>query len=139
MAAAPPPPAPLAAAPPPPAPPPPAPLPPERLARRTDLSGLAFTTTAELAPIDGAVAQQRAADAIRLGSGIPVRGFNVFAIGASGARIRQAVTAVLAEATSARPSPPDWVYVNNFAVPHRPRAICCLPAGRPRCRRRCST
>jgi len=104
-------------------------LPPERLARRTDPAGLDFTTTAELAPIDGAVVQPRAADAIRLGSGIPVRGFNVFAIGTSGARIRQAVAAVVADATGARRSPPDWVYVNNFAAPHRPSAIA-LPAGR---------
>ena len=28
-----------------------------------------------------------------------------------------------------RPPPPDWVYVNNFATPHRPVAIA-LPSGR---------
>ena len=104
-------------------------LPPERLARRTDPASLAFTTTAELAPVDGVVAQPRAADAIRLGSFIPVRGFNVFAIGASGARVQQAVARMLVEPANARPKPPDWVYVNNFAAPHCPRAIK-LPAGR---------
>lgn len=104
-------------------------LPPERLARRTDPASLTFATTAELAPLDGAVAHPRAADAIRLGRAILVRGFNIFAIGASGARVQQAVARVLAEAGDARPQPPDWVYVNNFATPHCPRAIR-LPAGR---------
>ena len=104
-------------------------LPAERLARRTDLAVLSFATTAELTPLDGVVTQARAGDAIRLGSAIPVRGFNIFAIGASGARVQEAVARVLAEPGSARPTPPDWVYVNNFASPYSPRAIR-LPAGR---------
>lgn len=106
-----------------------APLPPDRLARRTDPARLGFQTTAELPPLDGVLAQKRASDALRLGSGIPVRGFNIFAIGASGARLQQAVTRVLADATRDRPRPPDWVYVNNFTEPYRPRALP-LPAGR---------
>lgn len=105
------------------------PLPPDRLARRTDPSSLGFATTAELPPLDGVLAQPRASEALRLGSGIPVRGFNIFAIGASGARLQQVVAGVLREATGTRPEPPDWVYVNNFAAPYRPRAIK-LPAGR---------
>jgi lon-related putative ATP-dependent protease len=104
-------------------------LPPERLVRRTDPAVLSFSTTAELTPLDGVVTQARAGDAIRLGSAIPVRGFNIFAIGASGGRVQEAVARVLAERGSARPTPPDWVYVNNFASPYSPRAIR-LPAGR---------
>ena len=58
-----------------------------------------------------------------------VRGFNVFAIGANGARIQAAVRTLLEEAAGKRPQPSDWVYVNNFATPYRPVAID-LPAGR---------
>ncbi len=106
-------------------------LAPQRPAWPTDPASLDFTTTAELAPIDGTVAQQPAADAIRPGSGIPMRGLSVFAIAASGARIRRAVTAVLAEATSAR---------RMCSTAENPSAVqiascrCSWPGARPYCR-----
>jgi predicted ATP-dependent protease len=116
-----------------PAPPPPAagvaPLPPDRLYRSADLAALAFETTAELAPLPGLVSQPRADAAIRFGTEIGQRGFNIFVIGPSGARMQQAVRAVLDDAARARTLPSDWVYVNNFAAPHRPRAIA-LPGRR---------
>ena len=43
--------------------------------------------------------------------------------------MQQAVEAVLKDAAQERPIPSDWVYVNNFADPHKPVAIA-LPAGR---------
>ena len=43
--------------------------------------------------------------------------------------MREAVKAMLAEDAARRPSPPDWVYVNNFMKPDRPIAIE-LPSGR---------
>ena len=58
-----------------------------------------------------------------------VRGFNIFAIGANGAHIQGSVRALLEDAAAKRPKPSDWVYVNNFATPHRPVAIA-LPPGR---------
>ena len=58
-----------------------------------------------------------------------VRGFNIFAIGANGARIQGSVRALLDDAAHQRPKPSDWVYVNNFATPHRPVAMA-LPPGR---------
>ena len=59
---------------------PPSPLPPERLYRAADLAALSFATTQELAPLDGLVDQPRAHEAIRFGTDMAVRGFNVFAI-----------------------------------------------------------
>jgi len=85
-------------------------------------------TTAELAPLPGLIEQSRAQDAIRFGTAISQRGFNVFAIGASGARIRQSVRALLDDAACQRPQPGDWVYVNNYVTPQQPRALA-LPAG----------
>jgi predicted ATP-dependent protease len=102
-----------------------------QLYRPTDLSSLAFSTTAELQPIDGLVGQARALEAIRFGTQVDKAGFNLFVIGPHGARMQDAVKAVLAGQAETKPSPSDWVYVNNFADPDRPLAIE-LPAGRAR-------
>jgi len=99
------------------------PLSAERLYRAADLDALEFETTADLAPLRGLITHPRASEAIVFGTEISQRGFNIFAIGASGARIQQSVKALLEDAARARPLPADWVYVNNFASPHRPRAI----------------
>ena len=110
-------------------PPTPAALPADRLYRPADLSALSFETTAEIEPIEGLVGQQRALDAISFATRIKKPGFNLFVIGPSGARMQQAVEAVLQEAGRKKARPADWVYVNNFAEPHKPIAIA-LPAGR---------
>jgi lon-related putative ATP-dependent protease len=107
------------------------PLSPEHLYRRTDLSRLVFSTTVDLQPIDGMVGQARASEAIRLGTKVDKAGFNLFVIGPSGARMQEAVKSVLAEEARTRPSPSDWVYVNNFADSDNPIAIE-LPPGRAR-------
>jgi predicted ATP-dependent protease len=105
------------------------PLPADRLYRAADIAALSFDTTAELATTRVLVDQPRAYPAIRFGTKMGVRGFNIFAIGANGARIHASVRALLEEAARGRPKPPDWVYVNNFATPHRPMAIS-LPRSR---------
>lgn len=105
------------------------PLSAERLYRVTDLSALAFESTADIEPVDGLVGQQRALDALEFGTRIGRPGFNVFVIGPSGLRVRRAIEQVLQEAVDDRERPSDWVYVNNFSDPRRPVAIE-LPAGR---------
>ncbi len=108
-----------------------APLEAGRLYRATDLSNLTFSTTADLSPIDGLVGQARALEAIQFGTRVDKAGFNLFVIGPNGARMHEAVKALLAKERRARRSPSDWVYVNNFADPDRPVAIE-LPNGRAR-------
>ena len=108
-------------------------LPPERL-RRAAAFQLADTLPAQPA-IEAPAAYPRAAEAIRFGATTSARGFNIIAIGSPGARIREVVTALLAEATRQRPAPPDWAYVNNFTTPHRPIALS-LPRGRAQLLRR---
>lgn len=105
------------------------PLPAAALYRQADLSLLDFATTAEIPPLEGLAGQDRVGEAIRLGTGIAARGFNIFAIGQGSARIAEAIRPLLGEAAAQRPSPSDWVYVNNFATPHEPLAIA-LPPGR---------
>jgi len=100
-----------------------------RLYRPAAIDALEFASTAELAPLPGLVEQTRAQEAIRFGTGIGQRGFNIFAIGAPGSRIRQSVRALLDEAAHQRQQCDDWVYVNNFTAPHQPRALS-LPSRR---------
>jgi predicted ATP-dependent protease len=99
------------------------PLSTDQLYRSADIGALEFNTTADLAPLPGLINQPRAHEAISFGTEIGQRGFNIFAIGASGARMQQSVRDLLNEAARARPLPADWVYVNNFETPHRPVAI----------------
>jgi predicted ATP-dependent protease len=109
----------------------PQPLPADRLYRHADLSALDFTTTAELSPLPGLNEQPRAQEAIDFGAGIAARGFNIFAIGSTGARIQQSVRMLLDDAAGSRPAPSDWVYVNNFNAPHRPVALALPPRRGP--------
>src|SRR5512137_470974 len=106
-----------------------APLNADRLARRVDPATLPFATTAEAAPREQAIGQARALDALRFGARMSAPGFNLFVIGAPGAGIDRTVRALLAEKARSEPPPPDWVYVNNFAAGHKPRALA-LPPGR---------
>ena len=65
------------------------PLPPDRLYRQADIAALRFETTRELAPLRDYADQPRAHEAIRFGTEMAVRGFNIFAIGANGAHIQE--------------------------------------------------
>jgi uncharacterized membrane protein len=100
-----------------------------QLARCVDPAALPFATTAEAAPHDEAIGQARALDALRFGARMQAPGFNLFVIGAPGAGIDRTVRALLQEKARSEPPPEDWVYVNNFAAGHKPRALA-LPSGR---------
>ena len=106
----------------------PHPLPPESLYRHSDLSRLPFDTTEDLEPLEGIFGQQRAREAIDLGVAMRAKGYNVFILGPAGLG-KHGLALELLEVRAARePTPPDWVYVNNFEHPHRPRALR-LPPG----------
>jgi len=107
------------------------PLPPERLYRSADLSSLSFQSTADLEPAEELAGQQRALDALAVGTRIRTPGFNLFVTGPIGMRAQRAIEQVLREAAGERQNPSDWVYVNNFNDPRKPVAIE-LPAGRAR-------
>lgn len=107
----------------------PSPLSPAVMIRRADLSGLSFKTTRDLPAAPMLAGQQRAEEAIRLGTSLGARGFNVFVAGATQSGVAPSLRSLLE--TVPQPSKPlqDWVYVNNFAVQHKPIAIA-LPHGR---------
>ena len=108
---------------------PPPPLSAKNLRPVSDPSAFHFKTTAELEEVNGLIGQERAVDAIRFGTEIKRKGFNLFVLGSPGLGKHAAVSRHLEEKAEAEPRPSDWVYVNNFEVNHQPIAIE-LPAKR---------
>ena len=103
-------------------------LSPDDLRRRCDPDSLGFTTTAELEPLERLIGQDRAIEAIGLAAGIRSSRFNLFVHGPEGTGRHTAVLSILHAEAATRPAPPDWVYVHNFDMPAKPRALS-LPRG----------
>jgi hypothetical protein len=104
---------------------------PEDLRRRLDPATLPFQTTAEVAPVETTIGQPRAAEAIVFALEVGARGFHLYAAGSPGTGRESTVLAAVRSFAATRPTPPDWVYVHNFAEPDRPRAFP-IPAGQGR-------
>src|SRR5215510_10525564 len=104
---------------------------PDDLRRRLDAATLPFNTTAEVAPVGTTIGQPRAAEAIEFALEVGARGFNLYAAGSPGTGRERTVLAAVRSFAATRPTPPDWVYVHNFAEPDRPRGFP-LPAGKGR-------
>lgn len=108
-----------------------APLPPGALRRRTDPAGLGFKTTVDVEPLNEALGQERAMEAIRFGIGMVQDGYNMFALGPDGIGKHRMVRQFLERQAATEPVPADWCYVHNFESPHKPQAVS-LPPGRAR-------
>lgn len=105
------------------------PLPVEALRRVCDASQFGFSTTAELEPLEDTLGQARALEAMRFGVGVRHQSYNLFAFGPPGTGKHTTVLQYLKRKAQQDPVPSDWVYVNSFKDPHRPRSIQ-LPPGR---------
>ena len=103
----------------------------EDLRRRLDPAALPFQTTAEVTPVKTTIGQPRAAEAIAFALDVGARGFHLYVAGSPGTGRESAVLAAVRSFAATRPTPPDWVYVHNFAEPDRPRAFP-IPAGQGR-------
>lgn len=106
-----------------------APLAPVKLRHTCDSARFKFKSTAELKPPKDILGQERAIDAIELGTGISHDGFNLFVLGAHGCDMQGAVEELLQTKARRQEPPCDWVYLYNFAAPDKPKAMC-LPAGK---------
>lgn len=106
-------------------------LTPSELRRTVSPSSLGFKTTDELEPISGLIGQERALRAIEFGADMRSHDFNLFVLGPPAAGKSTAVRSYLEKKAAGAPVAPDWVYVNNFEDPNRPKAIK-LPNGRAR-------
>ncbi|MHB0856821.1 MAG: Lon protease family protein [Anaerolineae bacterium] len=98
------------------------------LYRAVDIEQFDFETTADLSDLDQFIGQPRAVDAMEFGMGIKRDGYNVFALGPAGTGKQSFVTESFERQARHESVPSDWLYVNNFDEPHKPRAIQ-LPAG----------
>lgn len=88
-----------------------------------------FASTAELQGLEGMLGQERAQEAAEFALDIRREGYNLFVMGPSGTGKRSLVTDLTQRAARRGAVPPDWVYVHNFAQPHKPHAMS-LPPGR---------
>ena len=107
------------------------PLPVAELRRAVDPTALGFKTTTELEPARGLIGQDRALKAIQFGANMGSHDFNIFVLGPAASGKTTAVRQHLERKVKDQPTPPDWVYVNNFETPNRPLALS-LPTGRAR-------
>lgn len=107
------------------------PLAADLLRLRTDPAGLGFKTTAEVAPLNEALGQERAIEAIRFGVGMVQDGYNMFALGPDGIGKHRMVRQFLERQAAGEPVPADWCYVHNFENAYKPQALS-LPPGRAR-------
>jgi predicted ATP-dependent protease len=101
------------------------------LRRATNAKALGFKTTDDLEPAAHGFGQDRALKAVDFGLKMAAHDFNIVVLGPPAAGKRTAVRAHLGKALADISTPPDWVYVSNFADAGRPRALK-LPAGRGR-------
>ena len=104
-------------------------LPPALLYRRCDPAELPFELCSELEEAPGLIGQERAVEALDFAVRMRRKGYNVYALGASGTGRHSMVEDLLRQRAESEPTPPDWCYVNNFDDPQQPRRLQ-LPAGR---------
>lgn len=88
-----------------------------------------FKTTAEIKPLEKIIGQPRAIEAIRLGSELFAKGYNIFVTGLSGTGRLTTVKRILEDVTTTSPTTYDYCYVNNFHQEDHPRLIK-LPKGK---------
>ncbi|MEM1525048.1 MAG: ATP-binding protein, partial [Nitrososphaerales archaeon] len=106
-------------------------LSPDDLKAECKLDLITCATTEELTPLDKIIGQERALRALKFGLEIESKGFNIYVAGFPGTGRVTAISDYLEEIAKTKPTPPDWVYVNNFKNPYEPKAIK-LPPGKAR-------
>lgn len=94
-----------------------------------DPQQIGCSTSAEVGALNSIIGQERAVRALKFGLGIKDKGFNIFAVGMPGTGRTTAISNYLDEIAGQEPTPPDWVYVNDFRDNYRPNALR-LPAGK---------
>jgi lon-related putative ATP-dependent protease len=105
------------------------PLPPALLYRPCDPAELPFERPDELEDLLEPIGQDRAVEAVQFAVAMRPKGYNIYALGASGTGKHTLVRDLLRRKAASAPTPPDWCYVNNFADPQKPHRLQ-LPPGR---------
>lgn len=104
-------------------------LPASALNHQVDSKLFPFQTTDELEHFESVLGQVRAVEALEFGVAMPRSGYNAFVMGESGTGRFSYVRRYLSQVAKEKPTPSDWLYVNNFEESREPHAIE-LPAGK---------
>ena len=88
-----------------------------------------FEQVTEIADLLEPIGQDRAVEAVQFAVAMRHKGYNVYALGASGTGKHTVIRDLLRRRAEAMPAPSDWCYVNNFIDPQKPRRLQ-LPPGR---------
>ena len=97
-----------------------------------DPSIFAFETTADIAPLDQVIGQERAVRAITFGLEMKSAGYHIFVTGPEGTGKTTIVQEIVGKAARELPTPSDWCMVNNVKDEYRPRALALSPGQAPR-------
>ena len=95
----------------------------EDLYKQCDPSIFDFAGTDELPPHSETIGQRRAVQAIQFGLDIESPGFNIFVMGSTGTGRRTTVQRIVSRLAVKEDTPDDWVYVHNFELAGKPKAI----------------
>jgi len=98
-------------------------LSPDQLRYSIDPNNFEFETTADIEASTRIIGQPRGTRAIEFGVSIQNEGYNIFVLGETGTGRATAIKRFLQSHADEGETPKDWVYVNNFVSPHKPRAI----------------
>ena len=104
------------------------PLSSSELYARCDPGSIQAQTTADLPDGDALIGQQRAVEALAFGARIDKQGYNLFVLADPETGAMEGVRSFLQDVAREDDVPDDWVYVQNYGNPRRPRALA-LPAG----------
>jgi predicted ATP-dependent protease len=104
---------------------------PEKLRYTCDESIFDFDSTADIPELSEIIGQGRAVEAIEFGMEIDSDGFNIFAIGPSGAGKTSTIQRFVQRKAKEKPVPSDWCYIYNFDEENKPKALK-LPHGKGR-------
>ncbi len=94
-----------------------------------DMEEAGFETTADVAPLEEMIGQERAVRATEFGLRIKRPGYNIFMSGLTGTGKSSYAQSIVEKISAEEPVPDDWVYVYNFEHPGEPLALN-LPAGK---------
>ncbi len=93
------------------------------LRRQCDPAEFPFATTADMAPREEVIGQQRAVSALEFGLGIGNHGYNIFVSGVPGTGRNSIVRSIVKRIAADKPVPDDWCFINNFKDAERPHSI----------------
>ena len=102
-------------------------LDPSDLKQVCDPSQFTFDSTDEISPMDEVIGQDRAVQAIDFGLNMRSPGYNIFVTGVEGTGKTTIVHQLISRQGEHLPTPSDWIMVNNFSDPYRPKAVSMPP------------